>query len=593
MMSVGLSTMPTMSLDTVSSPEPLRTDDVAPTGQSDDAAWSSIHGDAEYRWHLLHHDLQKLAGWMAIRGRESQPLVCMELEDSAPEELQELAARVNDFRFDDLLDPAAHRADPLDEVVEFVRGCDEREVAILRDRFVGWDRRTLDEIGAEFGVTRERIRQVEKQLLARFREVTDSSTAVSRLLASMRIDIDPVCRLDRLAAKNPVLEQRVPRLDVPLWRVLDQLDDAFVVDDGWAAMPSIEAAKARTRTLFDEVADEHGVALSEDFATVTELQAQERDAWMRYCEFRAEGQHLFAPLRSVTDLAVQILSAAGEPLAFDDLFSRMAVDRNPRGIRDRFGQDDRIARVARGTYGLAEWGGDEYVSIRDMIAQRVDENGAYPLQDLIDEITPRGVAASSVRSYAAYGRFEIRNGMVTRRDEPGAPVRPPEESPGLYRVDDGWALLVELNHDHLRGSGFAVPSGVAALTGLAWGAERLLASAVGHQAVRFRSSQPTLGTIRRLVEHHGGQEGDRALLVFTDDGRFEYRQAAPVAADAAPLHRAVSLIGHAPVGTDEDAMAVLAAAVGMPGEDRPRRILSAYRRRHENMIIEMLENAWL
>src|SRR5699024_4418773 len=394
MMSVGLSTMPTMSLDTVSSPEPLRTDDVAPTGQSDDAAWSSIHGDAEYRWHLLHHDLQKLAGWMAIRGRESRPLVCMELEDSAPEELQELAARVNDFRFDDLLDPAAHRADPLDEVVEFVRGCDEREVAILRDRFVGWDRRTLDEIGAEFGVTRERIRQVEKQLLARFREVTDSSTAVSRLLASMRIDIDPVCRLDRLAAKNPVLEQRVPRLDVPLWRVLDQLDDAFVVDDGWAAMPSIEAAKARTRTLFNEVADEHGVALSEDFATVTELQAQERDAWMRYCEFRAEGQHLFAPVRSVTDLAVQILSAAGEPLAFGDLFSRMAVDRNPRGIRDRCGQDDRIARVARGTYGLAEWGGDEYVSIRDMIAQRVDENGAYPLQDLIDEITPRGVAAS-------------------------------------------------------------------------------------------------------------------------------------------------------------------------------------------------------
>ena len=111
--------------------------------------------------------------------------------------------------------------------------------------------------------------------------------------------------------------------------------------------------------------------------------------------------------------------------------------------------------------------------------------------------------------------------------------------------------------------------------------------------MRFRSSQPALGTIRRLVEHHGGQEGDRALLVFTDDGRFEYRKAAPVAADAAPLHLAVSLIGHAPVSTDEEAIAVLAAAVGMPGEDRPRRILSAYRRRHENTIIEILESAWL
>ena len=81
--------------------------------------------------------------------------------------------------------------------------------------------------------------------------------------------------------------------------------------------------------------------------------------------------------------------------------------------------------------------------------------------------------------------------------------------------------------------------------------------------------------------------------MFTDDGRFEYRPAAPVDAGAAPLHLAVSLIGHPPVGTDEEAVGVLAAAVGMPGEDRPRRILSAYRRRHENMIIEMLEDIWL
>src|SRR5699024_4274369 len=159
MLSVGFSTMPTMSLDTVSSLDPLRTDDGAPIDQPDDAAWASVHGDAEYRWHLLHRDLQELAGWMAIRGRASQPVVRVELEDSAPGELQELAARVNDFRFDDLLDPVVNHADPLDEVVEFVRGCDKREVTILRDRFVGWDRRTLDELGTEFGVTRERIRQ--------------------------------------------------------------------------------------------------------------------------------------------------------------------------------------------------------------------------------------------------------------------------------------------------------------------------------------------------------------------------------------------------------------------------------------------------
>ncbi|WP_182347780.1 hypothetical protein [Tomitella gaofuii] len=102
-----------------------------------------------------------------------------------------------------------------------------------------------------------------------------------------------------------------------------------------------------------------------------------------------------------------------------------------------------------------------------------------------------------------------------------------------------------------------------------------------------------MGTIRRLIEHHGGREGDRVLLVFTDDGRFEYRPVAPVVRGGTPLHAAVSLIGHDPVSSDADAIEALAAAVGQPGEDRPRRILSAYRRRHEHEVVSVLEQVWL
>lgn len=163
----------------------------------------------------------------------------------------------------------------------------------------------------------------------------------------------------------------------------------------------------------------------------------------------------------------------------------------------------------------------------------------------------------------------------------------------MFRGQDGWPLLITINHDHVRGSGFPVPSGVVPLLGLAWDEERLLPSAVGLQAVRWRAQQPTLGTIRRLVEHHGSAEGDRVLLVFTDDGRFDYRPVPPVDTAAGPLHTALSLTGADPVATEAEALAGLAAAVDMAGETRPRRVLSAYRRKHDADIVEALEKAWL
>jgi RNA polymerase primary sigma factor len=48
---------------------------------------------------------------------------------------------------------------------------DKREQAILRQRFGldGGDEKTLEELGEEFGVTRERIRQIQEMAMAKLR----------------------------------------------------------------------------------------------------------------------------------------------------------------------------------------------------------------------------------------------------------------------------------------------------------------------------------------------------------------------------------------------------------------------------------------
>ena len=82
-------------------------------------------------------------------------------------------AELGDFVADDVAGPAS-QVEVLDlesKIVELLDSLGEREREILQMRFgLGLDRpRTLEEVGAELGVTRERIRQIEARTLARLR----------------------------------------------------------------------------------------------------------------------------------------------------------------------------------------------------------------------------------------------------------------------------------------------------------------------------------------------------------------------------------------------------------------------------------------
>ena len=545
----------------------------------------------------LLEDLAQIAAWRRLRRGSDQPLLRVVIEEGAPEELQEVTFRLNSLTADDLLPPGMGRTDPVLEFTACVSQFDERQIRILRDRFLGTPPRTLVELGAEFGVSRERVRQLESQV----KDLLDTrfyfGTAIGDLLASLRTEIQPIAALDRLIALHPDLARDVPGLDVPFWLVLDRLDDYFEVMDGWAASPDVEAAREQTRILLEDFATDHGLVDIAVVASAISMPEAELLAWLSWCGYPLYNGHVLTRTRSLADHAAGLLAATGKPLHIDDLHTEMGRDSNIRSLVNQLAIDERFVRTDRASWGLASWEVEEYTSIRQQIGlELAAAGGRIELKELVRSITSRfDVSASSVQAYAGNGDYEIVQGVVQRRSTPAAPPRKePRDTRRLFRYDeDWWQLRLTVTRDHLRGSGFPVPSGVAVVVGCSQGEVVELESELGTHSIRWTGRQPSSGTIKRFLDRLDVREGENVFLGFGPYGRFEVSVQEAISADDHPLMQAVTLTGCAEAVWDiEEAPAALARAIELAADVEPRDLVAAYRQRGDDDIAELLERAW-
>ncbi len=74
----------------------------------------------------------------------------------------------------------------LEKVHEFAEDCDDRERRIIEARLLAEEPRTLQELGEEFGVSRERVRQLEARLLERMNAYLQEHLVDYELIATPR-----------------------------------------------------------------------------------------------------------------------------------------------------------------------------------------------------------------------------------------------------------------------------------------------------------------------------------------------------------------------------------------------------------------------
>ncbi len=297
---------------------------------------------------------------------------------------------------------------------DLLSGLPERSRRVLTDRFglAGkGERRTLDAIGQEYGITRERIRQIENHSISAVRD-SDAYAAVAQHWENLKA---AVAALGGVLSEETIL-QELAKSDADRnhvvflltvghhfedrredndfrarWHIDEQL--AEQIEAALSSLyESIEPNKLTPEEEFLELFAKHlkqaGVKNRPNEALPRWLLISKRIGRNPLGEWgRQDSPHV--RIKNTRDFAYLTLKRHGSPMHFTEvakniekLFGRKT---HPATTHNELIKDGRFVLVGRGLYALKEWGYEPGV-VRDVIAGILEREGPLTRDEIIERV---------------------------------------------------------------------------------------------------------------------------------------------------------------------------------------------------------------
>jgi hypothetical protein len=287
----------------------------------------------------------------------------------------------------------------------------EREREIVSRRFGLFDRReTLEQIGELLGITRERVRQLEKAAVTKLQASAGKGDmpgilSIEENMVSELLGMGKVARVSDLSAKlskdnNKLDQARVSFLAMlcPKLAVIDE-NDNFYHAVGIAAEHSEKAIKEQVGAVVDaikkiaepttpeaiaEIVKDSDVAHVKALASVSKLVANLNGRW-------GLTKWPMVNPKNIRDKIYVILFESGKHMHFNDIAASIKdsafkrKDVTTQAIHNELIKDDRFVLIGRGIYALKEWGYKKG-TVADIITEVLKKAGE-PLHR--DEIVKR------------------------------------------------------------------------------------------------------------------------------------------------------------------------------------------------------------
>lgn len=294
----------------------------------------------------------------------------------------------------------------------------EREREIISRRFGLFDRKeTLEQIGELLGITRERVRQLEKAVMTRLKAAAAQDLPhIKEVEAMIVAELEQVGKVSRISDLSAKLTKENSRIDQARVAFLTQLCPALVVieeNDNFYHAVGLAAAH-NEKQMKDQIAKIiEAIKKIGEPTTVAKVAEAVKDSDSKHVEALSSVSKLLATLnkrwglvkwpmvnpKNIRDKIYVILYEKNKPMHFNDIakaikdssFKRKDV--TTQAIHNELIKDGRFVLIGRGIYALKEWG-YEKGTVADIISEVLKKAGE-PLHR--DEIVKRVLKSRHVK----------------------------------------------------------------------------------------------------------------------------------------------------------------------------------------------------
>lgn len=283
----------------------------------------------------------------------------------------------------------------------------DREVLIKRHGINGLDHQTLEQIGGEFGITRERVRQIEKAALGRISTNRSHDNALNTTMTDILDRSGGLISFDSLINQLQVNNEAAARL-----RFLVKIDPAFIFIDSNDQHDNIvllnkvysandlrnlhsqivEIVKSggkpvRFEQIYKRIDGPHSKDAIVELATASRLLSELDSNWglTQWPEVNP---------RSIRDKVYITLKKAGRPMHFTEIARKIRdIRANPKkvttqAVHNELIKDPRFILIGRGIYALSEWG-YQAGTVADIIEEILREESPLSKEEIVKRVLAR------------------------------------------------------------------------------------------------------------------------------------------------------------------------------------------------------------
>lgn len=295
----------------------------------------------------------------------------------------------------------------ISDSLELLKKDRDREILLRRYGVTTGKTQTLEEIGQDLGITRERVRQIEKAAITKIRQQYNHDHDLNDVLVAITDKKGGIIGFASLVNELELNGKLKPHLSFliklnPRFTYLDRNDrhaDLLFLSENYK-----EDGVRKLHEQLITVAKSEGKPVRFDKIMAGLGGKNQKDAMQELAKASTQianldslwGLSIWPEVnpKSIRDKIYLVLKKGGRPMHFTEISTKITVlPANPKkvttqAVHNELIKDGRFVLIGRGIYALGEWG-YQAGTVADIIEEILRENGPMTKEDIVTQVLAR------------------------------------------------------------------------------------------------------------------------------------------------------------------------------------------------------------